>query len=81
MLQMLELTADPVQEETKVDTSAHLQSTSVIRHSVHRTCCQSAKYEISSLSTVLEAAIAVAHERLVILRQKPEPLKWTKLAV
>jgi len=35
MLQMLELTADPVQEETKVDTSAHLQSKSVIRHSVH----------------------------------------------
>jgi len=32
---MLELTADPVQEETKVDTSAHLQSKCVIRHSVH----------------------------------------------
>jgi len=40
MLQMLELTADPMQEETKVDTSAHVQSKSVIRHSVHRPCCQ-----------------------------------------
>ena len=40
LLQMLELTVDPVLEETNVDTSAQLQSKSVIRHSVHRPCCQ-----------------------------------------
>ena len=45
MLRMLELTADPVQEATKVDNSAHLQSKSVICHSVHRPWCQqSMKY-------------------------------------
>ena len=37
---MLELTADAVQEEMKVDTSAHLQSKNVIGHSVHRPRCQ-----------------------------------------
>ena len=32
--------SDPVQEETKVDTSAPFQSKSVILHPVHRPCCQ-----------------------------------------
>jgi len=50
-----------------VDTLAHLQSKSVIRHFLCiGLAVMSAKCKISSLSTVSDAAIAVADERLVI---------------
>ena len=75
MLRMLELTADPVQEATKVDNSAHLQSKSVICQSVHRPWCQQSMKYITVNSDGDSNSCGwwtVGH----ILRQKPELLKW-----